>query len=146
MRGIMPLRTPPSDDSSDFARNRLVLRDVWNTKKYEVLASNNFKPATGSFRATMNAGDLLSRQNYSCGGGSQVNSRPGLFGLNIGGIHDTCDGTNIPPSTCNVKFVYDSSDFTRFKKEKALNKNYNDKSSGGDQSNASQVAFRTVRG
>jgi hypothetical protein len=51
----------------------------------------------------------------------------------------------IPSSTCNGKFVYDGSDYTRFKKNQAVNQNYNDLSFGGDQSSGSQVAYRAVR-
>ena len=95
-----------------------------------------------------NAGDLLSRKNYSCGGPCQTfQSRPGLFGLktHFGHIQDLCDGSGIPPSTCNGKYVYDSSDYSRFLKQKAINKNYNDLSYGGDNSSASQSAWRAIR-
>jgi hypothetical protein len=51
----------------------------------------------------------------------------------------------IPSSTCNVKYVYDGSDYTTFKKNQAINRTYNDKSFGGDASNASQSAWRRVR-
>ena len=43
--------------------------------------------------------------------------------------------------TGNPKYVYDSSDYMRYRKLLAKNKNYNDVSFGGDQSNASQVAI-----
>lgn len=42
--------------------------------------------------------------------------------------------------TGNPKFVYDSSDYIRFKKLAAKNKTYNDKSFGGDESNGSYVS------
>jgi hypothetical protein len=47
--------------------------------------------------------------------------------------------------TGNAKFVYDSSDYVRFKRLQANNRNYNDSSFGGDQSNASYVPLRAVR-
>ena len=95
-----------------------------------------------------NAGDLLSRPNYSCGGPCQTfQSRPGLFGLkgHFGHIQSQCDGTGIPPSSCNVKYVYDSSDYIRYAKEKAINKNYNDASFGGNKYSGSQSAWRAIR-
>jgi hypothetical protein len=52
---------------------------------------------------------------------------------------------NIPSATCNVKYVYDSSDYVTYLKQKAVNKNYNDYTFGGDQSNASQSAQRAIR-
>ena len=41
--------------------------------------------------------------------------------------------------TGNPRYVYDSSDYIRFRKLAAKNKNYNDKSFGGDESHASYV-------
>jgi hypothetical protein len=52
---------------------------------------------------------------------------------------------NIPSATCNIKWVYDSSDYTTYLKQRAINKNYNDFTFGGDQSNASQSAIRASR-
>jgi hypothetical protein len=52
---------------------------------------------------------------------------------------------NIPSSTCNVKFVYDGSDYTKFKKDQAVNRNYNDRSFGGNDNNAAQSAIRHIR-
>lgn len=43
--------------------------------------------------------------------------------------------------TGNPRYVYDSSDYIRYRKLLAKNKNYNDSSFGGDESNASQVAI-----
>ena len=116
------------------------------------------KPITTPFRAVNNAGDLLSRLNYSCGGSCQsFQSRPGLRGLrnHFGAVQDTCIPSatysnlqllsNIPASACNVKYVYDSSDYVTYLKQKAVNKNYNDLTYGGDQSNTSQSAIRAIR-
>ena len=47
--------------------------------------------------------------------------------------------------TGNPKYVYDASDYSRFKRLQANNRNYNDKSFGGDQSSASQVPRAAVR-
>jgi hypothetical protein len=46
--------------------------------------------------------------------------------------------------TGNPRYVYDSSDYIRFKKLQAKNRNYNDSSFGGS-NNSAQVAFRRVR-
>ena len=45
----------------------------------------------------------------------------------------------------NPKYVYDSSDYIRFKNLQAKNRNYNDLSHGGDQNNGSFVALMRVR-
>ena len=47
--------------------------------------------------------------------------------------------------TGNAKYVYDSSDYIRFKKLQASNRNYNDRSFGGDESNASYVPLNAAR-
>ena len=59
---------------------------------------------------------------------------------NGGGLHTGSAGY-----TGNPKWVYDSSDYSRFRKLKAMSKNYNDSSFGGDQHNASQVAISAAR-
>ena len=45
----------------------------------------------------------------------------------------------------NPKWVYDGTDYVRFKKLQATNRNFNDVSWGGDRNNASQVARSRVR-
>ena len=42
----------------------------------------------------------------------------------------------------NIKYVNDSSDYIRFKKLSAKNRNYNDNSFGGDAHNGAQSKFR----
>ena len=54
------------------------------------------------------------------------------------------DATGIPSATCNTKFVYDSSDYIRFRKQMAVNRNYNDAGFGGA-NNAAQSAIRAIR-
>ena len=142
LHGKMPAPTQTKDNSSDFSQMRTMLRNAWNTK-YTKTAT-----AVTPFRAVTNSGDVLSRVAYSCGGPSQApQSRPGLFGIKgqIGSIKSKCDNSGIPPSTCNVKYVYDSSNYTTFLKQQATNRNYNDTSNGGNNNNGSQVSFRAAR-
>lgn len=142
--GFMPKHLVLNNNVSNYDNVRTTLRKGWN---------NNYRTAPGCnrtritpFRVVTNSGDLLSRNYYSCGGSSQVSqSRPGLFGLNIGSIQGVCDNSGVPPSTCNVKYVYDSSNYTTFLKQQAIYKNYNDLSNGGDNYNASQVKQRAIK-
>jgi hypothetical protein len=147
--GFIPQATNTVERDYEVEQTRFQLRQSWNNSYKQQLALANYrKPAIGSFRAVNNAGDLLSRQYYTCGGASQVKqSRPGLYGLrnSIGHIQTLCDGTGIPPATCNTKFVYDSSDYIRYMKQKAVSKNYNDLTYGGDDSYSSQSALKAVR-
>ena len=62
-------------------------------------------------------------QNYVSGGSDQVqglirSSSVGAWKMFAGHVQATNDGTGIPSSTCNVKYVYDGSDYTTFKKTK----------------------------
>ncbi len=131
-------------NSSEQSLTRKVLRDSWNTA-YAKGTYLNKQSALGPFRVTNNLGDFLNRKNYSCGGPNQVNaSKPGMKSI-IGSIPQKCDGTAIPPSTTNVKFVPDASDYIKFKKQTAMNRNYNDLSKGGDDHNGSYVPLMHVR-
>ena len=160
IRGYMPQQTQNVDKRyQEFEHIRFTLKNAWNTTYPSQLRRDNLKqPITTPFRAVNNAGDLLSRLNYSCGGTCQTpQSRPGLRGLknHFGAVQDTCFPSaaynslqllnNIPASACNVKYVYDSSDYVTYLKQKAVNKNYNDLTYGGDQSNTSQSAIRAIR-
>lgn len=128
--------------------DRLVLRQVWNGQ-YASGNVNGRKPVCTPFRLVNNAGDYLGRQNYVSGGSGQVQGRirssaVGAWKMFAGHVQATNDGTGIPSSTCNVKYVYDSSDYINFKRNQAINRTYNDFSFGGDASNASQSAWRRV--
>jgi hypothetical protein len=106
---------------------------------------DNLAPSVGPFRAVNNLGDFLGRVNYSCGGPNPQNAvKPG-YGRLIRTVPKQCDGTGIAPTTCNPKFVSDSSDYVRFRKLRAMNQTYNDLSYGGNESNASYVPLMAVR-
>jgi hypothetical protein len=154
--GLMPQSVMDHDNSDSFARTRFTLRDAWNTTSYS--GSSNPKRIITPFRAVNNAGDLLSRENFSCGGSCQTpQSRPGLNGLRqrFGSTSTACQQSvvwsatqldnKIPSSTCNVKYVYDGSDYTKFKKNQVMNRNYNDRSFGGNDYSGQQSAYRAIR-
>jgi hypothetical protein len=158
--GGLPQRMPQPliihDNSDSFARTRFTLRDSWNTSSFS--GSSYKRRMITPFRAVNNAGDLLCRQNYSCGGTCQTpQSRPGLYGLRqkLGATSASCYPSVVwtalqlepktPSSTCNVKYVYDSSDYIRYRRNGAVNKNYNDRSFGGNEYNTSQSAIRHIR-
>ena len=160
IRGYMPQDTQNVDKRyPEFEHIRFTLKNAWNTNYRRQLRANNLKKSiTTPFRAVNNAGDLLSRENYSCGGTCQTfQSRPGLKGLRtkFGSISSSCIPSatysnlqllaDVPAAACNVKYVYDSSDYTTYLKQKAVNKNYNDLTYGGDDSNSSQSALRAIR-
>jgi hypothetical protein len=156
IQGVMPQPLVDHDNSHDFSKTRFYLRDAWNTSSTS--GSSYPKRIIGPFRAVNNAGDILSRQDYSCGGTCQTfQSRPGLNGLrqHFGSISNSCTpsvlySTNqinqaVPASACNGKFVYDSSDYINFRKKQAINRNYNDRSFGGNDYSAAQTPMRAIR-
>jgi hypothetical protein len=135
-------------DTTTIAQNRFSLREAWNTTYPLVLINANQRRIVTPFRAVNNAGDLLCRQTYSCGGPCQTpQSRPGLYGLKskFGSISYKCDGTGVPPSSCNGKYVYDGSDYTTYRKQKAIVETYNAVSNGGNRYSGSQSAYRAIR-
>ena len=146
----------PTVDYSIRSRDRNVLRQAWNGSPLVVNGTVTIGSVTsnrkiGSFRAVNNAGDLLSRKNYSCGGPNQITSRPGMMNLTLkdgGQDKRRCDNTGVQPSSCNVKYVYDSSDFIRFKKLQAKNRGYTngaDYSYGGANNGTTKSVLNRVR-
>ncbi len=147
-KGYMPQPIVDHDNSAEFSTTRFTLREAWNTTKYSGQNGLGNTRIITPFRAVNNAGDVLSRRNYSCGGSCQTfQSRPGLSGLRqrFGAIQSMCDESFIPPAACNVKYVYDGSDYTTYLRQRAVNKNYNDRSFGGNDYSAQQSAYRAIR-
>lgn len=161
------------DGDNDLAMSRKILKQSNNffftsnrgaTPIYNTPPGQNNKGLT-PFRALMNAGDPRNTHNaYVIGrkncneSGCQENSiyvnainqvsstRRASNGsaVRLGGVVPTT--TNEPSLwTGNNKWVYDGSDYVTFKKLQAKNRNFNDKSWGGDRHNASQVAVSRVR-
>lgn len=127
IQGISPRQTNTNCKNSDQIMSRTILRKSWNTP-YASGSFKGLKSKTSPFRAVNNLGDFLSRPNYCSGGPNPVQAdEPGRKHRSMV-IQN--DGTNIPSSTCNVKFVSDSSDYVRFKKLRAINKTYNDNKFG----------------
>jgi hypothetical protein len=149
IKGYMPQADLDTNkEYEQYEQIRFNLKQAWNTTYPSQLKTNNLKRIVTPFRAVNNSGDLLCRVNYSCGGSPQAfQSRPGMFGLRqrLGANKSSCDGTGVPASVCNGKYVYDSSDYITYLKQRAVNRNYNAISNGGDEYNGSQSALRAIR-
>lgn len=147
--GLMPKAVLNVDKRyTEFENIRFSLVQGWNTNYKQQLSNANKSRIQTPFRTVNNAGDLLCRKDYSCGGDCQTfQSRPGVYGLSqrFGAILNNCDGTNVPPAACNTKFVYDSSDYTTYRKQSSMANNFNDLSFGGDKSHATQSVIRNIR-
>jgi len=137
------------DGGSRRETMRFTLRQAWNGQAATGTV-NGKKVAATPFRAVNNAGDLLNRVAYTSGGSNQVNTGRIKIAANqtgniLGGsIFAKPDGSGVPSATTNVKWVYDGSDYNRFKKQQAANRSYNDWSYGGS-NNGSYTAYSRVR-
>lgn len=149
LKGFIPQAVQTTDQNYvDVEQQRFQTVQAWNTTYPAQLKESKLNRVITPFRAVTNSGDILSRKNYSCGGPCQTfQSRPNLKGLKgrFGAIQNGCDGTSVPAAACNTKYVYDSSDYSKYLKQKAIVKTYNDLSFGGDNSSASQSAWRAIR-
>jgi hypothetical protein len=166
--GHMPQSVPLRLKGNGNEIDRLYARRVFNTSASFKTAAD---PVTsgmllnGSYRSTMNAGDPLNRANQQCGGSNQASgavrgsANAAARDHLAGGLADGACGTTTqyggapyvalhtqnPVWSGNSRFVVDSSDFTRFKKMKSVNRNYNDLTFGGDDHFAAQMAINRVR-
>jgi hypothetical protein len=146
IKGFVARTTNDTNNSDEYVQTRFTLRHAWNTNYQRDL--KNTKRIITPFRAVNNAGDILSRNYYSCGGSCQsYQSRPNMKGLKqrFGSIQSVCDASQIEPAACNGRYVYDSSDYITYLKQKAANKTYNDISFGSDSSNSSQVILKSSK-
>ena len=129
---------------------RFTLREAWNGAAASGMV-NGKKVAATPFRAVNNAGDLLNRVDYTSGGSNQVNTGRIKLASNgsarvLGGsIFARPDGSGVPSANTNVKYVYDGSDYTKFKKQQAANRTYNDTSFGGAGASNTFIALNRVR-
>ena len=123
--GYVRPQTVTNVRDSESAVMRRVLRSGWNTN-YARGDVHGQAPVVGYFRAVNNLGDYLGRQYYACGGPNQVHADKPGWKSRIRSITGQCDNSGVPASNCNVRFVSDSSDYIRFKKQMACNRTYND--------------------
>ena len=170
--GLMPQSVPARAKGNGNAVDRAFARRVFNNKMTFQSVTGGSKTSgmllNGGYRSVMNGGDALNRMNMSCGGSNQasnaVNGSANAAARNhgAGAVPQTGCGLEVsygsekyqasaatganPIWSGNSRFVADSSDFTRFRKMRSVNRNYNDISFGGDQSNASQSILGRVRG
>ena len=150
MQGFIPQAVITTDTSyPQFEMLRYEVVEAWNNvyksqiAGYNATHVNKIGRVITPFRAVNNAGDILSRQYYSCGGGAPTQGYTNVYGIGgaLGGHGGPCDNTYVPAANCNVKYVYDSSNYTYYLKQQAIAKTYNLLTNGGDQSNGSQSSI-----
>ena len=136
--GISPKQSIGNYKGGSEVLSRRVVVKSWNTA-YATGNVNGKNRVTTPFRAVNNSGDFLGRIDYTCGGPNPTNADKPGWRSRIRNMSGVCDGTNIPSSSTNVRFVPDASDYIKFKKYRAINLVYNDFKFGGDKNNASFV-------
>lgn len=110
--------------------------------------NSQLQSAVGPFRIAFNAGDPMGTRNQAglrtLPASNQVNgpnTAPGKLHLTPGAAANNGGSAY----TGNPKFVYDGSDYTRFRRQTAVLRTYNDESFGGS-NNGSFSFLQFVRG
>ena len=116
----------PLGGASEIPLGRMMIREVFNTSKFNGVYVQSRPWAQTPFRVSMNAGDLMSRQTTP-GGSNQVKGLIGSRSL----MYDTGGTARGNGATGNQHYVYDSSVYTKYKNLNARAKNYEDVSFGG---------------
>lgn len=130
------------------SQNRMVLRRAFGQAGWFRRGLGN--PAQPlritPFRQYMNAGDLNGTINNSPSATFPAPSQLNSVGISI--LNTNADNVRNNGNSAysgNTKYVYDSSDYARYKRLKNINRNYNDSSFGGDQNNGSFSFLMRVR-
>lgn len=150
IRGQQPLITGHTVSGGERSANRKYLAKAFGNLKNSGLGSSPLLYPTnilGPFRTAYNAGDVITNSIVATNSiygreSSQIN------GNNLSRVQVRGDGLNRNGSAMfsgNPRFVYDGSDYIRFKKLQAINKNYYDYSFGGADNSQSQHAINRVR-
>ena len=132
------------EGGSQRAMNRLILRQVLNHKVFPNGDPHRITP----FRRYLNAGDTAGTMNSGPSALLGTPSNQVKGSSMVARIQVTRGSANTGEAffSGNQKFVYDSSDYVKFKKLFATNKTYNDLTFGGAGGSSVSQALRRVRG
>lgn len=136
-----------------FGNSRQALVYPVGSTSSALWASSTGKAKTTPFRVAFNAGDpngTVDKYTSTAYGRAPNQVTRGslgrLSGLKLGDGVRQGPGAEGAAWTGNVKFVYDSSDYTRYKNLRAHNRNYNDKNLAGNYHSSSEfIALNRVR-
>ena len=150
-KGHQPMLIGHTVNGGERATNRGQLRRAFGNmynpglKNSPVLFQKN---VLGPFRSAFNAGDVVTNQIVA------TDSKYGKLSNQVGGnnlsrLQTPSDGNSSQNGKAmfsgNPRYVYDGSDYARFKKLNAINKNYNDLTHASSAPFATQHVFRRVR-
>jgi len=143
-QGISSKQTINTYKNSEDVMTRKIIIKSWNNN-YASGNVNGYSRVASPFTAVYNISDFLSRKNYVCNVPNPIQETRHRLKSNMGSIINNCDGTGIPCSNTNTKFVADSSLYTKYKRQMAVNQNYNDSTNGGNVHNSHQTSIALVR-
>jgi len=131
----------PLGQASQIPLERSIIRRAFQNSKFRGKPVGITRWAQTPFRVAMNAGDLLMRQREP-GGSNQIKGSVGIgqYRNNLGLVDSITRGDG---ASGNQHYVYDSSDYIRYKKLRAKQYNFNDNSFGGS-NNGAYVAIRAI--
>lgn len=149
-KGKQPLLFGHAVAGSDRSSARKHLAKAFGNLHNQGLGTSpalNARNVLGPFKTAFNAGDILTTYNEN------TNSKYGIASNQVGGNnlsrlnpkHDGVSRNGSAMYSGNSKFVHDGSDYARFKKLQAINRNYNDITHGGDSGKTGQQAIRRMR-
>jgi hypothetical protein len=150
-KGHQPMLIGHAVNGGERAANRGQLRRAFGNMYNPGLESSPALYKTnvlGPFRSAFNAGDVITNKIVA------TDSKYGKLSNQVGGnnltrLQTPSDGNSSQNGTAmfsgNPRHVYDGSDYARFKKLNAINKNYNDITHSGSSARATQHVFRRVR-
>jgi hypothetical protein len=150
-KGKQPMLHGHIEGGNDRAVSRSQLKRAFGNMKISGLESSPLlysKNVLGPFRTAFNAGDVVTNKieptNIKYGRLPNQVGGNNLSRLQVGGDGTSSQNGNAMYSG-NPKYVYDGSDYIRFRKLQAINKTYNDKSYGGASNSQSQHAINRIR-
>ena len=150
-KGKQPILFGFMEGGNERSTNRKYLTRAFGNIKNKGLGSSPLlypHNILGPFRTAYNAGDVITNNIVPTNikYGKEANQ---VGGNNLSRLQLSGDGISRQNGTAmysgNPRFIYDGSDYIRFKKLQALNKNFNDKSYGGAENSQSQHAINRVR-
>lgn len=114
------------------SEHALARKTLTNTHDAFIVKSDQKnRPMCGPFRAVMNAGDLLGRQFLQCDcpnplgrNAAKLTSGDGVSQTGCGLVRLGYTVKTVPIANCNPRYVYDASDYIKFKKINAQRKDY----------------------
>ena len=145
--GVQSMLLSGMEGGGQRSITRLQLRNSFGKSGWlkRAVNNNNLPLVITPFRLAFNAGDINGTENEAPL--PQLPKVNQLNGENVSRLNakgDSVRNDGRAGYSGNPKYVYDSSDYVRFKKLQASNRNYNDSSFGGS-NNGAYVFLRRVR-